>query len=312
MKRPEGFDRPAALAPRPAKPEPRSKRPTPARSRAGAAPAAAAAPAPSARDSRLQARRQRAELRRAVRDRRRAEKAELRRFTRRIRHRRIALAVLAGVVVSMIALVLVAVYSPLLALRTIEVEGASRVDPAQVHAALSDQLGTPLALISDAEVTEALSAFPLIRSYVTQLVPPDTMRVVLVERQPIGTVRAASGAFHLVDPAGVVLQESAERMAGVPLIDVPEAPAAGFAAVVEVLLAMPAALLSQVDSATASTRDDVSLVLVGVGQRVRWGSAQDSAAKAALLSALIGVTDPSQPGEFDVSAPSNGVFRPSG
>lgn len=310
MKRPEGFDRPAAPAPaasarqvatprRPSRPEPSPKQPS------------ARTPSNPARESRLEQRRQRAELRRAARMRRRTERAELRRFTRRVRHRRIALAAVAGTVLTMVALVLVAVYSPLLALRTITVEGTSRVDAAAVQQALAEQLGTPLALIDESRVTEALSAFPLIRSYVTQLVPPGTMRVIVVERQPIGSVRTASGAFQLVDPAGVVVQESAERIPGVPLIEVPAASGAGFAAVVEVLLAMPPELLAQVDSATASTRDDVALVLTGVGQRVRWGSAEDSAAKAALLAALIAVTNASRAGEFDVSAPSNGVFRPS-
>jgi cell division protein FtsQ len=77
------------------------------------------------------------------------------------------------------------------------------------------------------------------------------------------------------------------------------------------LLALPPALLGQVDSITAHTQDDVSLVLTGVGQSVRWGSADSSARKATLLAALIAVTDPSRAGEFDVSAPGNGIFRPS-
>ena len=62
---------------------------------------------------------------------------------------------------------------------------------------------------------------------------------------------------------------------------------------------------------SATTQDNVSLVLTGVGQRVTWGSADQSQRKAALLAALIAQTDPASAGEFDVSAPNNGVFRPS-
>lgn len=247
----------------------------------------------------------------AARQRRRAERAELRRFTRRVRHRRLVIAAVAGMLATVVLLVVTAVFSPLLALREITVDGTSRVDAGQVRDALSDQLGTPLALIDEGRITTALSAFPLVRSYVTELVPPHTMHVHIVEREPIGTLRGQDGIFVLVDPAGVTVQESADRIPGVPLMEVSQASGAAFEAVVEVLLAMPPELLTQVDSATASTRDDVALVLTGVGQRVRWGSAEDSAQKAALLAALIRVTDAAQPGEFDVSAPSNGVFRPA-
>ncbi len=54
----------------------------------------------------------------------------------------------------------------------------------------------------------------------------------------------------------------------------------------------------------------MTLVLAGVGQQVRWGSAEDSAVKARVLATLIAVTDPSRPGVFDVSAPGTAVFRP--
>jgi len=70
-------------------------------------------------------------------------------------------------------------------------------------------------------------------------------------------------------------------------------------------------LLAQVDSISATSNDDVSFVLAGVGQAVQWGSADESDRKAVLLAALIRVTDPASPGTFDVSAPGNGVFRPS-
>ena len=219
---------------------------------------------------------------------------------------------LSGVILTLGGLVAAAVYSPILALRTVTVEGASRLDPAELVAAADDQLGTPLALIDYDRITRDLSAFPLIRSYVTEIVPPSTMVIHVTEREPVGSVASASG-FDLVDPAGIVVQQSAERLPGVPVIDLAGASTSGpsFAAVVEVLLALPPGLLAQVDSISASTKDDVSFVLTGVGQRVQWGSADKSDKKAVLLAGLIAVTDPAAPGTFDVSAPGNGVFRPS-
>ncbi len=213
---------------------------------------------------------------------------------------------------TLVGLVVIAVYSPLLALRTVTVDGTSRVDSAQIRGAVTDQLGTPLALLDYSRITRRLAAIPLIRSYVTETVPPDTLVIHVVERQPVGQVRAGA-SYKLVDPAGVTIQDSAQRVAGVPLIDLGSGSVTdpSFTAAVKVLLALPAPLLAKVESVTAKTQDDVSLVLSGVGQSVRWGNSDDSQAKATLLDALIKVTDPSRAGQFDVSAPSNGIFRPS-
>jgi cell division protein FtsQ len=322
MKRPEGFDPPQS---QPGKgrsggqPAPPGRKPVqPARPQKPPRPAAQVQPKPQRVAPRVRAHEPRpdasarAELRRLARDRRRYERAEVRRFTRRARNRRIAIAAVAGVVVTLVGLVFVAVYSPILALRTILVDGTTRVDPALVQDAVDGQLGTPLALIDFDSITQQLSTFPLIRSYVTEIVPPDTLVLHVVERQPVGQLKVGA-TFRLVDPAGVTIQESAERVPGVPVIDLGggDAAAPAFAAVVEVLLSLPPAFLAQVDSASARTQDDVSLVLTGVGQGVTWGSADDSARKAALLAALIAVTDPSRPGVFDVSAPTNGIFHPN-
>lgn len=328
MKRPEGFDPPKpqqparppqvrAQPPRPKQapkpqPEPRSKQAPQTAQRPKAAPQAAPAPRVSPSRAPRPDAAAKSELRRAARERRRYERAEVRRFTRRARNRRVAIATVVGLLVTMALLVVTAVYSPILALRTVTVDGTSRIDPAEIVAAADDQLGTPLALIDYDRMTRDLSVFPLIRSYVTEIVPPDTLIIHVTERQPVGSIATSTG-FDLVDPAGIVVQQSPERLPGIPVIDVGGAPTSGpaFAAVVEVLLALPPELLAQVDAANATTKDDVSLVLTGVGQGVHWGSAAQSDKKAALLAGLIALTDPSSPGTFDVSAPGNGVFRPS-
>ena len=215
-------------------------------------------------------------------------------------------------IVTLALLVIGAVYSPLLALRNVTVDGTSRLDSTEIVTAVSGQLGTPLALLNYDKMTSDLSVFPLIRSYVTEIVPPDTLLIHVTERQPVGSI-ASSNGFDLVDPAGVVVQQSAERLPGVPLINIAGASVTepSFAAVVEVLLALPPELAAQVDTITATTKDDVTFTLVGVGQAVHWGSADESDRKAALLAGLVAVIGGSQAGTFDVSAPGNGVFRPA-
>ncbi len=329
MKRPQGFDPPGRQQPpspgrKPAQPA-QQKTPTvrPTRSRPGSPPPEAARESSAARDpaaarrspvSRREGsdRAARGDARRLAREHRRFERAEVRRFTRRARNRRLTAAISAAVVATLIGLVFVAVYSPILALRTVTIDGTVRVDATAVRAVVADQIGTPLALIDFGRITKKLSTFPLIRSYVTETVPPDTLLIHVVEREPVGQL-ITGGGYELVDPAGVSIQKAPTAFAGVPVIDLGAANATSpaFGSVIEVLLAMPPALLAQVSTVTARTQDDVSLVLTGVGQRVKWGSAENSATKATLLAALIAVTDPARAGEFDVSAPGNGIFRPS-
>jgi cell division protein FtsQ len=321
VKRPEGFDAsPAqqdAASARPAKRAVPARAPRQPRPAKGAASDGSVSPRQDApRSSRSRPPRPsadrvaHAELKAAERARKRAEKRELRRFTRRTRRRRIAWLTGIGIVVVLVAMSVGAVYSPLLALREIRVDGTTSLDPAQIVDAIDGQLGTPLALLDEDELREQLGAFTLIRSYSTEILPPGTLIVHIVERAPIG-VRVNGGSFDIVDAAGVVLSTTPQRPEGLPLIQLGDADADSAAgrSVAEVLLAMPDALRVQIDTIAASTRDDVTLTLAGSTQRVEWGSAADSEHKARVLAALLAIHGGSGPGSYDVSAPGTAVFH---
>jgi len=196
--------------------------------------------------------------------------------------------------------------SPLLSLKTIRVEGASKVSAASVRTALGGQLGRPLALIDFDSITRKLGNFPLIRSFVTETVPPGTLIIRIAERTPIATLATSSG-FSVVDPAGIVIDSSADRQPSLPLIELGSATKSSpaFVAAVGVLLALPSALLKQVDTVTAQTSDDVTLTLTG-GQSVVWGSAEQSALKAKVLAAVIAVGGATT--KYDLSAPNHPVL----
>ncbi|WP_348788065.1 FtsQ-type POTRA domain-containing protein [Leifsonia sp. NPDC080035] len=244
-------------------------------------------------------------LREARKERKRVERGEVRRFTKRSRRRRLAWIGAAGVVVLLVLGVVAVAFSPLLALRHVQVVGASRLDPKTIATKLDDQVGTPLPLLDQAAISADLAAFPLIRSYTLESHPPDTLVVRIVERQPIGVIRQGA-AFTLVDAAKVPISSSATRPAGFPLIAASGASEetnadSGFAAAASVLSALPASLLGQVDTITAKTKDDVSFTLRGNRATVVWGSAEDSALKAADLAALLKSAGGST--RYDVSSP---------
>lgn len=234
----------------------------------------------------------------------------MRRFTRRTRRRRLATALALGATLLLLVTVAVVTLSPLMALQTVTVVGAQRLDGPTVAATLDDQLGTPLALLDESVVRDRLGAFPLIRSYTTEVVPPHTLVVRIIERVPLAAIDRG-GSVDLVDAAGVVVERSAERPAGIPLI-APESAEVGtvaFESVAAVLAALPAELRGQVDLISASTRDDVTFTMAGAGHRVVWGSAERSEFKARVLTAALGTTSQSRAWEYDVSAPETLVVR---
>jgi cell division protein FtsQ len=245
-----------------------------------------------------------------ARSRKRYERLEVKRFTRRARRRRIGWFLVALLVLAVGGLVAVAVFSPLLALRTITVDGTSRLNPGTLENAVDGQLGTPLALLNYDEITQDLAPFSLIRSYVTEIVPPDTLVIHVIERTPVGAIQGAD-SFDLVDPAGVTVESSKTRPAGYPLIQLGDGAlnGPGFASMAQVLRALPPAVLTKVDTITAQTHDDVTLTLSGSSQRVVWGSSDDSDAKARVLAELIALHSASGAGEYDVSAPGTAVFH---
>ncbi|HEU0207096.1 MAG TPA: FtsQ-type POTRA domain-containing protein [Pseudolysinimonas sp.] len=317
MKRPEGVGVPAAgktrAAPVTAAASVNAVRTPQARAGKGARPARPA-PAPQPEKQALasspaDAGASRA-LRAQARERRRYERLEVKRFTRRARRRRTGRFLAFLMVLAVGGLVAIAVFSPLLALRTITVDGTSRLNAGTLEKALDGQLGTPLALLDYGTITRELAPFTLIRSYSTEIVPPDTLVVHVVERTPIGTIQGAS-SFDLVDPAGVTVETSNTRPAGYPLIHLGSGGVGGpgFASMAQVLLALPPAVLTKVDTITAQTHDDVTLTLAGSNQRVVWGSSDDSDAKARVLADLIALHSGSGPGEYDVSAPGTAVFH---
>jgi cell division protein FtsQ len=322
VKRPEGFDRgqqaPVA-APRANQPKSRvEERPAkPAASRnprveeRAAKPAATRKPAREKVPQPSRTRTARAEFSSADRRRKREERAEVKRFTRRARRRRLGWLGGFGVLVLLGLMVGGAVFSPILALRHVVVDGTQRLDAATLADAVDGQLGTPLALLDENRIRTELAEFSLIRSYVTELVPPDTLLIHVVERAPIGVIASPDG-FRLTDPAGITIETTAARPEGYPQIELAageDVDGAGFRSMAEVLLALPPAVLAQVDIIAARTRDDVTLTLTGSAQRVVWGSADDSESKAAVLAGLIALHVGDGAGEYDVSAPGIGVFH---
>lgn len=127
----------------------------------------------------------------ASRARKKAERAEYRRFTVSSRQRRLTWTAGVGSVLALAIVVVIVTTSPLMSLRTIRVEGVSRLTPAEVIDQLQPLAGLPLARVSAADVARELSDVSLIQSVDTRVELPDTLAVSIVERTPLGAVGTA-------------------------------------------------------------------------------------------------------------------------
>lgn len=247
------------------------------------------------------------EARIAKRERVRKERAEVRRFTAsRRRQLRVALMTVGGLGLAL-ALLVGLVWSPLMAVRDVQVEGAERIDPAAVEEALADQLGEPIATITEAGVAQRLEAIPQIESFRLDVVPPSTVVVRLVERRPVAIVTAGAGE-SVIDAAGVVLGSVDESTAALPRLDGIEIGSEQFEAVATMLVSVPSEVLEATDVITAATPSDISLTLAS-GQTVQWGGAEQSPLKADVVAALMATQDPAEAAVLDVRAPEHPVVR---
>jgi cell division protein FtsQ len=226
------------------------------------------------------------------------------------RVRRIGFSLTVGSVVVLGILTAVATFSPLLAIQQVSVVGTQRLSADEISNALAGQIGTPLPLLNQEQIAESLAGFALIESFSATAVPPNTLQVKVSERQALCIIEF-EGALWLHDPAGVriALAQPADLL---PRILITEEPTSSqrFRDSVDVLLALPVELLSQVEFIQANTKDDVQMSLRGnLGQRISWGDSSEAVLKSKVLQALMANNQGATGVTFDVSSPNAPVVR---
>lgn len=251
----------------------------------------------------------RRKLREAVKARKAYERDEVRRFTAHLRRRRRMWFIISGSAVALLIFVGIGAFSPLMAVDTITVVGASRVDANKIVAQLQNQIGKPLPLVDYGEVRKVLQEQILIESFTAEAQPPHTLMLRLVERTPVGYLLQKK-EYVLVDAAGVVIERGAERTQPYPIIDVKDSSAQspGFPAAIEVMQSLPTSLAGQVDRIAASTTDDVTLILSN-GARIVWGGPENGDLKARVLSSLMAIHPVGSVSEYNVSSPGSASVR---
>lgn len=268
-------------------------------------PAKPAAQAASARLGRLAAYDAREKRQQA-----RLQRQEIRRFKKRNPTKIVAVSLASVSLAALVGLVLATMYTPMLAIQKIEVVGTSRVKTATVLNAVKSLIGTPLTMVSEPLIQQRLAGFPLIESFTTVSLPPHTLQIDIVERQPIGIVNVG-GTDFLYDPAGIQV-EPAGNTNKFPRVLINGDPHnnPNYRAAIDVLLAMPVQIFPNIASIQATSKDDVRIRLRGVAnQQILWGDQSQSVLKSKVLAALIANTKSNQSLTFDVSSPTTPTVR---
>jgi cell division protein FtsQ len=205
-----------------------------------------------------------------------------------------------GATVAVLALVAAVLWTPLLGVRSVTVQGASpTLTSAQIESAARVPTGTPMVQLDTGAVATRVHQLPRVGTVRVSREWPGTIRIAVTERDPVGFVVEHDGV-HLVDRTGLDYATIEKAPAGLPRITLSTiAPTdQRTRAVVGVLRALPPQLRAIVLTVTAKTPGSVMLGLTGK-RTIDWGSADQSARKTEVLAALM-----TRPGKvYDVSSP---------
>ena len=182
--------------------------------------------------------------------------------------------------------------SPLLAVRSVTVNGTHLVPQSEVLAESGVVPGTPLIRVNTAQAAARIERIAQVSSAQVTRSWPNRLVIVVRERTPVLVLPAYGGAgYDLADADGVVLMRVARRPAGLPLYPTvaPDGALRGnpdLAAAAAVLSELPAPVRRSVISVTAPAPDQVTLRLAG-GITVLWGDTGRAGVKARELTVLM-------------------------
>lgn len=210
----------------------------------------------------------------------------------------------------------VLLWSGLLAVRHITVDGVSRLTAREVTAVADVHRDEPMITVDTRAVERRVARLGPVASVQVLRSWPSTLRIEVTERQPVAVlVPPGGGPDRLVDRTGTAFATVTPR----PLLltpvrtaaPVPGEGAAAVRAAVRVLATLPDGVRRDVVAVNAPSPAGITLQLAG-GVQVVWGDDSHGARKAAVLAALLAAPVPPgghRPTVYDVSTPGVAVTR---
>ncbi|MFG1806593.1 cell division protein FtsQ/DivIB [Streptomyces sp. NPDC049040] len=192
----------------------------------------------------------------------------------------------------------------------VKVSGAGVLTPQQIQRAAAVPLGGPLVSVDTGAVRKRLlKALPRLDDVRVHRSWPHTVAVEVTEREPSAILKSG-GKFVEVDREGVRFATVDQQPHGVPLVQLTPDQTASFRhfgtkrllqAAITVAGRLPESLTGRATAIRVRSYDAITVELTG-GRDVMWGSQEDGARKAAVLTALM-KAEPAAT-HYDVSAPT--------
>ncbi|MFI1918789.1 cell division protein FtsQ/DivIB [Nocardia sp. NPDC020380] len=214
------------------------------------------------------------------------------------RSRKVRIGLAAGLV-AVLVIGLVAWFSPILAVRSVRIDGLSAVPEQQVRDALQVPDGLSMLRLDTTAMADRVAKLPKIRTVRVQRKFPSSVMVTVVERTAVLYFDSPDGT-HLLDCDSVEFAIEPPGP-GVPKLvtDHPGGSDPVTRAAVAVISSAPQGLRDQVGQVVARSVSDIALELRD-GRTVLWGGTNDSPRKAAVVLPLL-----TQDGKvFDISSPN--------
>ncbi len=196
--------------------------------------------------------------------------------------------------------------SPILAVRSVKVEGVPARAVKDITVRADVAMGTPLARVDTAAIARRVIASATLAEVVVTRAWPSTIVISASPRVPVVAVKNPQGQVQVVDLHGVAYASVSAPPKGVPLINTVQNPPSkdSLRAGITVMQALSSSQRARVSNVTVSGANLVTLTLRGV--TVVWGGASEPGLKVKVITALL-----SQKGvrTIDVSAPRTPVTR---
>jgi cell division protein FtsQ len=195
-------------------------------------------------------------------------------------------------------------FSSVLAVKRVQVEGTGLLSQAEVRSAAAVPLGEPLARVDIDAIRDRVGALAPVATVDVTRHWPDQVLISITERTAVAVVEVGN-SLKGIDAGGVYFREYAHRPRTLPLItgadDVDREVLHEAAKIVGLL---PTDVAARVAHIQVETIDQISLILRD-GRVVVWGSAERSDDKARVLEALLH----QRAQTYDVSVPGQPTTR---
>lgn len=224
-----------------------------------------------------------------------------------LRRRRLAIRVGAVSLASALGAWIVA-WSPFFDVDRVEVSGLSRISRGEALSASGVGLGPALLRVDVDSARQGLEGVPWVARAAISRHLPGTVRISVVEREPLATVARAGGGLALIDGSGRVLVDTGERPEGLPHVPgAPEPPApGGFLTGDRQPLAAVAALSAELRRMVDTAEEVAGLLVLRLrnGTEVRLGGPSELRGKAAALEAVLASLGDRRVSYVDVRVPT--------